>query len=157
MGRTYISYTKERQYSTFYIWFQRSKQTYLTSAISHTKNPRSLVETWRIPLWNHTRFKYEILSYWTQCQVIRTLHNCHPMGQVWVSTTSDGAVQQSWHLPGEDVWPLHWSKHSACLHRWPFACYKTLLDRTSFYPRYVKPLPEGWSQGQRQQILLRRT
>ena len=63
MGRTCISYTKGRQHSTFYLWHQRSKQTYLKSTISYTKYPRSLVETWSIPLWNHTWSKYGILPH----------------------------------------------------------------------------------------------
>ena len=31
--------------------------------ISHAKDPRSLVETWRIPFWNHTWSKYGILPH----------------------------------------------------------------------------------------------
>ena len=42
-----------------------------------------------------------------------------------------------------------------CLHPWPFECYKRLLDRTLYFPqRDVHPPPEGWSLGQRQQIML---
>ena len=63
MGAHLHSYTKGRQHSTFYLWHQRSEQTYLTSIISHTKDPRSLVETWRIPFWNHTWSKYGILPH----------------------------------------------------------------------------------------------
>ena len=40
-----------------------------------------------------------------------------------------------------------------CLHLWPFACYKKLLDRTSYFPkRDVHPTTEGWAQVQRQKI-----
>ena len=79
------------------------------------------------------------------------------MGQVWVSMNSNGSVQQSRHLPREYVWNIHRSRHSACLHWWPFACNKMLLERTSIYPwRDVHPPPEGWAQSQRQKILLRR-
>ena len=63
MGAHLHSYTKGRQHSTFYLWHQRSEQTHLTSTISHTKDPRSLVETWRIPFWNHTWSKYGIRPY----------------------------------------------------------------------------------------------
>ena len=77
------------------------------------------------------------------------------MGQVQVSITPHGSVQQSRHLPRKYVWTLCWSRHSACLHQWPFACYKRLLDRTSYCPqRDVHPPPEGWAQGQRQIIML---
>ena len=77
------------------------------------------------------------------------------MGQVWVSITSNGSMQQSWNLPREDVWTLHRSRHSACLHWWPFACYKRLLDRKYDCPQIdVHPHPEGWAQGQRQKIML---
>ena len=77
------------------------------------------------------------------------------MGQVWVSTTSNGAVQQSQNLPREDVWTFHRSRHSSFLHQWPSTCYKRLLDITSYFPqRYVHRPPEGWAQSQRQKIML---
>ena len=47
----------------FYLWHQISKQTHLTSSISHAKDTRSLVETWRIPFWNHTWSKNGILPH----------------------------------------------------------------------------------------------
>ena len=77
------------------------------------------------------------------------------MGQVRVSTTPHGSVQQSRHLPIKDVWTLCRSRHSTCLHRWPFAYYKRLLDIIYYYPQIdVDPPPEGWAQGQSQQIII---
>ena len=77
------------------------------------------------------------------------------MGQVRVSTTHHGSVQQSRHLQRKYVWTLRWYRHSACLNWWTFACNKRLLDRTSYCPwRDVHPPPEGWAQGQHQQIML---
>ena len=77
------------------------------------------------------------------------------MDKVQVSTTPHGSVQQSRHLPRKDVWTLHWSRHSMCLHWWPYACCKRILDITPYYPqRDVHPLPEVWAQGQRQKIIL---
>ena len=57
------------------------------------------------------------------------------MGQVQVSTTPHGSVQQSRNLPVKYVWSLRRFRHRTCLHRWPFSCYKRLLDRTSYFPR----------------------
>ena len=55
----------------------------------------------------------------------------------------------------KDVWTLHRSRHSTCLHRWPFACYKRILDRTYYcHGIDVHPPPEGWTQGQIQQIMI---
>ena len=77
------------------------------------------------------------------------------MGQVQVSTTPHESVQQSWHHPRKYVLTLRRSRHSTCLHRWTFTCYKRLLDRKSYYlQRDVHPPPEGWAQFKRQQIML---
>ena len=42
------------------------------------------------------------------------------MGQVQVSTTPHGSMQQSRNLPGKDVWTIFWSRHITCLHWQPF-------------------------------------
>ena len=77
------------------------------------------------------------------------------MRQLWVSTPPHGSVQQSRHLTWKDIWTLFWSRHSTCLHQRHSACYRSLLDRTSYFPqRYVHPPPEGWAQGQHQKIML---
>ena len=47
------------------------------------------------------------------------------------------------------------SRIGICSVQEPFACYKSILDRTSYFnQRYVKTPPEGLDQGQRQQIML---
>ena len=77
------------------------------------------------------------------------------MGQVQIWMTPHGYMQHSRNLPRKDVWILRWSRHSTFLHRWPFACSKIVLDRTSYWTRrYAHPPPEGWSEGQSQQIML---
>ena len=83
------------------------------------------------------------------------MHHRNLMGQAQVSTTPHGYVQQSRHITRKDVWNLRRFRHSTCLHQRPFACYKRLLYITSYCLRgYVHLPPEGWAQGQCQQIMI---
>ena len=64
-------------------------------------------------------------------------------------------MKQSRHLPRKYVWTFCWSRHSTYFHWQIFACYKKLLDRKSYCPQiFVHLPPEGWDQGQRQQIII---
>ena len=77
------------------------------------------------------------------------------MGQVWVPLNPHGSVQQSLHIPRKDVWTFFRFRQRTCLHQWPFACHKRILDRKSYCPlRYFFPPQEGWDKGQRRKVML---
>ena len=146
MGRTNISYTKERHTVCFISDLRKL-------------NKRILRQPYPIPKIQDLLLRLEGFRYGTTLDLnmgyyhinsVLSQKNFSKLSPNGASTSINDSPWVCAKVPTlfkKDVWTLRWSRHSTFLHWWPLACYKRLFDRTSYCPRRdVHPPQDGWAQ-----------
>ena len=136
MGSSYIYHSKKGWYSMIYIRLSRAQQANQMKTISNSQNTRLVVETWRFPICDLTRSQYGILPHWIESQFQMVVYYHTTVGQIWISKTSHGIIEQPWYLPRKDVIFNGWSWVCKNIYQWSINHYKVQLAGPLAPPGY---------------------
>ena len=134
MGSTYLYHTQERWICSLYLRFSTIKSMNSSETFSYTQDSRPTAETWRFSVCYLTWFEYGLLSYRIKSIFEATMHHCTTMGQIWISETTYGLMQQSRYISRENVYTDGWSWILSSLYRWS----------TYSYYQWLRPTPTSF-------------